>query len=37
MIYVEIGQDDLESVKQELKQPADSKWYRRVKVIDLSG
>ncbi len=37
MIYAEIGQDDPESVKQELKQPADSGWYRRVKIIDLSG
>jgi len=37
MIYAGIGQDDPESVKQELKQPADSGWYRRVKIIDLSG
>jgi len=37
MIYAGIGQDDPESVKQELKQPAGSGWYRRVKIIDLSG
>lgn len=37
MIYAKIKQDDFEAIKQELKEAKDSKWYRRVKIIELSG
>ncbi|MDM8541515.1 helix-turn-helix domain-containing protein [Desulfococcaceae bacterium HSG9] len=37
MIYAEIWQNDAEPIKQELRRSGDSKWYRRMKIIDLSA
>jgi len=36
MIYVKVNKEGKDEIKQELKTAEKAKWYRRVKVIDLS-
>lgn len=37
MIYAKVNAQDRESILAEMKKTTDAKWYRRLKVVDLSG
>ncbi len=37
MIFAKVDVQDLETIRVEMRTTTDAKWYRRLKVIDLSG
>ena len=37
MIYARVDAQDRESILAEMRKTTDAKWYRRLKVVDLSS
>lgn len=37
MIYAQVGTENRQQLEDELRNAQDAKWYRRLKIVDLSG